>query len=125
MKECLEFQGRFKTTRLTLTDLTVTFETSGQHPGVNNKHTPFLLEWGTKMDSKQPLNFLTDSTLETVQQSVGNIIYIGCKQHTFAVLGYIHCGQNTALTLMNPFFTKILICDFSTASPVTVQNVHY
>jgi hypothetical protein len=105
--------------------LTTSLE-SGQHPGVNNKHTPFFVGIGYQDFPKQPLYYLTDSILKTVQQSVGNFIHIGCIQHTFAVLGNIHCGQNTALTLVNPFFTKILICDFfSTASPVSVKNVRY
>jgi hypothetical protein len=96
--------------------LTVTFETSGQHPGVNNKHTPFFVGMGYQ-DGFQ-------TTLELSHRfDSGESATIRWNHHTlvayipFAVLGYIHCGHNTALTLVNPFFTKFLICGFFTARP--------
>jgi hypothetical protein len=44
--------------------LTVPFETSGQHPGVNNEHSPFFGGMGDQDFSKQPLYYLTGSILE-------------------------------------------------------------
>jgi hypothetical protein len=65
MKECLRYPGLcIKSPRSILTALTTSFQKSGQHPGVNNEHSPFFGGMGDQDLSKQPLYYLTNSTLE-------------------------------------------------------------
>ena len=65
-------------------NMTTSFEFLGQHPGVNTEHTPFFVEGGDQRLSKQPLYYLTDSILESVQQSVGNLTTYWSHKNTFA-----------------------------------------
>jgi hypothetical protein len=65
-------------------NLTTSFESLGQHPGVNTEHTPFFVEGGDQDFPKQSLYYLTDSILETVQQSVGNFTTYWSHKNTFA-----------------------------------------
>jgi hypothetical protein len=67
---------------------TTSFGTLGQHPGVNTEHSPFFVEGGDQRLPKQPLYYLTNSILESVQQSVGNLTTYWSHKNTL-VLGKI------------------------------------
>ncbi len=53
--------------------MTIYLALSGQHPGVNTEHTPSFVGGGDQTLPKQPLYYLSDSILDSVQHSVGNL----------------------------------------------------
>jgi hypothetical protein len=120
MKECLGFSRNLFEGLIHhhfASHTTTSYEISRQHPGVNNEQPHSLPKGGTKIF---PNNLCTNWRLCNnplgISQHIGPIRTH--LQKTLAiVLGYIHCGQNTSPTLVNPFFTKFLICGFSTARP--------
>ncbi len=83
-------------------NMTTSFEFLGQHPGVNTEHTPFFVEGGDQRLPKQPLYYLSDSILESVQQSVGNLTTYWSHKNTFADGSCNGIGQDPVRAIYSP-----------------------